>query len=113
MSDSPQSLVLLSPAGVIADPRAVRRAAKRLATHGFEVEIDAAALARHQRFAGNDATRLAALHRVAATAPSVARIFLTPSAGPSVGILSVNVATKLDAKLARCARATFWMVAPG
>ena len=72
MNESGLSLVLLSPAGVIADPRAVRRAAKRLATHGFQVEIDPAALARHQRFAGDDAARLAALHRVAAAAPSVA-----------------------------------------
>ena len=72
MSVSLLSLVLLSPAGVIADPRAVRRAAKRLATQGFQVEIDPAALARHQRFAGDDAARLAALHRVAAAAPSVA-----------------------------------------
>ncbi len=72
MSESALSLVLLSPAGVIADPRAVRRAAKRLASQGFQVEIDPAALSRHQRFAGDDAARLAALHRVASAAPSVA-----------------------------------------
>lgn len=72
MSDAPSRLVLLSPAGVVAQPAAVRRAAKRLATHGFEVQIDAAALARHQRFAGDDATRLDALRRVARAAPSVA-----------------------------------------
>ena len=65
-------LVLLSPAGVIAQPAAVRRAAKRLAAHGFQVRIDPAALARHQRFAGDDDARLAALHRVAEAAPSVA-----------------------------------------
>ncbi len=65
-------LVLLSPAGVIGQVAAVRRAAKRLAAHGFSVHIDAAALARHQRFAGDDDTRLAALHRVAQAAPSVA-----------------------------------------
>jgi len=64
--------VLLSPAGVVAQPAAVRRAAKRLTAQGFEVQIDAAALARHQRFAGDDATRLDALHRVARAAPSVA-----------------------------------------
>lgn len=68
----PSRLVLLSPAGVVAQPAAVRRAAKRLATQGFEVQVDAAALARHQRFAGDDATRLDALHRVARAAPSVA-----------------------------------------
>jgi muramoyltetrapeptide carboxypeptidase len=65
-------LVLLSPAGVIAQPAAVRRAAKRLGAHGFSVRIDAAALARHQRFAGDDETRLDSLHRVARASPSVA-----------------------------------------
>ncbi len=72
MSASRGDLVLWSPAGVIAQPAAVRRAAKRLATHGFAVQIDADALARHQRFAGDDEVRLAALHRVARAAPSVA-----------------------------------------
>jgi len=69
---SAAELVLLSPAGVIVRPAAVRRAAKRLAAHGFSVEIDGSALVRHQRFAGDDDTRLAALHRVARAAPSVA-----------------------------------------
>ena len=72
MSGADRDLVLWSPAGVIARPAAVRRAAKRLAGHGFAVQIDPAALARHQRFAGDDDTRLAALHRVAKSAPSVA-----------------------------------------
>lgn len=58
-------LVLFSPSGVVAQPAAARRAAKRLAQHGFDVSIDAAALARHQRFAGDDDMRLAALHRIA------------------------------------------------
>jgi muramoyltetrapeptide carboxypeptidase len=72
LSDGIPQLVLWSPAGVITQPAAVRRAAKRLAAHGFDVRIDAAALARHQRFAGDDSTRLDALHRVARAAPSVA-----------------------------------------
>ena len=72
MTGTALSLVLLSPAGVIVEPAAVRRAAKRLAAHGFAVQIDPAALARHQRFAGDDDTRLEALHRVARAAPSVA-----------------------------------------
>lgn len=66
------SLSIFSPSGVVAQPAALRRAAKRLAAAGFDVAIDAAALARHQRFAGDDATRLAAIHRVAAAAPGVA-----------------------------------------
>ena len=66
------SLSIFSPSGVVAQPAALRRAAKRLAAAGFDVAIDAAALARDQRFAGDDATRLAAIHRVAAAAPGVA-----------------------------------------
>jgi muramoyltetrapeptide carboxypeptidase len=66
------ALTLFTPAGVVARAAPLRRAARRLAAHGFEVHVDEAALARHQRFAGDDATRLAALHRVAAAAPDVA-----------------------------------------
>ncbi|QPF73265.1 LD-carboxypeptidase [Roseateles sp. DAIF2] len=66
------SLTLFTPAGVLAKSQPLKRAAKRLSQLGFEVEIDADALAKHQRFAGDDATRLAALHRVADAAPSVA-----------------------------------------
>ena len=66
------SLLLYSPSGVIAQPAVLRRAAKRLASLGFTVDTDEAALARHQRFAGDDDTRLAALHRVAAAAPDIA-----------------------------------------
>lgn len=65
-------LVLHSPAGVLLRAAPVRRAARRLGALGFEVAIDEAALAKHQRFAGDDATRLAALHRVARARPDVA-----------------------------------------
>jgi len=66
------TLTLFSPSGAVARATALRRAAKRLAGFGFDVTVDEAALARHQRFAGDDATRLAALHRVADAAPAVA-----------------------------------------
>lgn len=66
------TLTIYSPSGVVASPPALRRAAKRLAGLGFEVTLDADALARHQRFAGDDEQRLAALHRVADAAPGVA-----------------------------------------
>lgn len=65
-------LSLFSPSGVVAEAAALRRAARRLAALGFDVQIDEAALARHMRFAGDDTTRLAALHRVADAAPRVA-----------------------------------------
>jgi len=66
------TLTLFTPAGALPKAAPLQRAARRLAQLGFEVAIDADALARQQRFAGDDATRLAALHRVAKAAPSVA-----------------------------------------
>ena len=65
------SVILYSPSGVVA-AAPLRRAARRLTALGFQVEIDASALAKHQRFAGDDDTRLAALHRVAERAPDIA-----------------------------------------
>ena len=72
MSADTPALVLFSPAGVVAERAVLRRAAQRLSRHGFAVQVDASAAARHQRFAGDDDIRLAALHRVAEAAPSVA-----------------------------------------
>ncbi len=66
------SLVLFSPAGVLRSVVPLRRAAARLAGIGFAVTVDASAALKAQRFAGDDAARLAALHRVAAAHPSVA-----------------------------------------
>ena len=72
MSESGSSLLLFSPAGVLRSAVPLRRAAARLGKLGFAVSIDAAATARMQRFAGDDETRLEALHRVAGMRPSVA-----------------------------------------
>lgn len=66
------SLILHSPAGVVAEPPTVRRAARRLAALGFATTVDDSALARHQRFAGDDDSRLSALQRVASAQPAVA-----------------------------------------
>lgn len=66
------SLILYTPAGALAQSAPLKRAAKRLQALGFEVEVDADALAREQRFGGDDATRLKAIHRVAKAAPAVA-----------------------------------------
>ena len=65
-------LNIYSPAGVVARAPVLHLAARRLRGLGFEVQIDQSASARNQRFGGDDDTRLAALHRVAAAAPSVA-----------------------------------------
>jgi muramoyltetrapeptide carboxypeptidase len=66
------ALSLFSPAGVVPQPAALTRATRRLRALGFDVQTDEAARARQQRFAGDDDTRLAALHRVALAAPSIA-----------------------------------------
>ncbi len=66
------TLQLFSPSGVVASSKTLSLAARRLAGLGFEVHVDEAARARHQRFAGDDETRLAAIHRVAKAAPSIA-----------------------------------------
>ena len=72
MSEAVTSLMLFSPAGVLRSALPLRRATRRLERLGFAVEVDEAATARTQRFAGDDETRLAAIHRVAAARPGIA-----------------------------------------
>ena len=56
------------------DKAAFRRGVKRLQALGHEVEVDVDARAVHTRFAGDDATRLAAIHRAAASGADVALV---------------------------------------
>jgi muramoyltetrapeptide carboxypeptidase len=72
LSGGASTLRLFSPSGVVAQAATLRRAVKRLAGLGFAVEVDEAASARYQRFAGDDDTRLAAIHRAAASGASIA-----------------------------------------
>ena len=65
-------LTLYSPSGVLTRAAPLRLGARRLAALGYEIEIDEAALAKRQRFAGDDALRLEAIHRVARRAPAIA-----------------------------------------
>jgi muramoyltetrapeptide carboxypeptidase len=58
----------------VRDKAAFRRGVKRLQALGHAVEVDPDALATHMRFAGDDATRLAAIHRAAASGADVALI---------------------------------------
>lgn len=67
-------IYIYSPSSAVQDKPAFRRGIARLKALGYEVEIDEAALARHQRFAGDDATRLAAIGRAAASGADVALI---------------------------------------
>jgi muramoyltetrapeptide carboxypeptidase len=67
-------IYIYSPSSAVRDKASFKRGVKRLQTLGHEVEIDEAALASHQRFAGDDETRLAAIHRAAASGADVALI---------------------------------------
>ena len=67
-------IYIYSPSGAVRDKAAFRRGIKRLQAGGHEVEIDADALSSHQRFAGDDDTRLAAIGRAAASGAQVALI---------------------------------------
>jgi muramoyltetrapeptide carboxypeptidase len=65
-------VTVYAAAGVELRLQAVRRASKRLREAGFAVTVDPSVRQRHQRFAGDDDTRIATLERVADAAPSVA-----------------------------------------
>jgi muramoyltetrapeptide carboxypeptidase len=67
-------LYIYSPSGAVRDKAAFKRGVQRLKTLGHEVEIDAAALKSVQRFAGDDAERLLAIERAAASGAKVALI---------------------------------------
>ena len=67
-------IYIYSPSSAVRDKAAFRRGVARLKTLGHEVEIDEAALSSHMRFAGDDATRLAAITRAAASGADVALI---------------------------------------
>lgn len=67
-------IYVYSPSSAQRDKASFRRGIKRLRALGHEVEIDRDALATHMRFAGNDETRLAAIHRAAASGADVAMI---------------------------------------
>jgi muramoyltetrapeptide carboxypeptidase len=69
-----KSIYIYSPSGAVRDKAAFKRGIARLQTLGHNVEVDEAALASHQRFAGDDETRLAAIHRAAASGADVALI---------------------------------------
>jgi muramoyltetrapeptide carboxypeptidase len=71
---SNKHIYIYSPSSAVRDKPAFRRGVARLKALGHQVEIDEAALASHQRFAGDDATRLAAIGRAAASGADIAMI---------------------------------------
>ena len=70
----PRHIYVYSPSGAVRDKVAFKRGLQRLQALGHEVEVDSDALASHQRFAGTDEARLAAIHRAAASGADVALI---------------------------------------
>ena len=73
-SHGPKHIYIYSPSGAVRDKAAFKRGIKRLEAMGHQVEVDADALTSHLRFAGDDETRLAAIHRAAASGADVALI---------------------------------------
>ena len=67
-------IYIYSPSGAVRDKAAFRRGIQRLKTLGPEVEVDPDALSSRMRFAGDDDTRVAAIHRAAASGADVALI---------------------------------------
>lgn len=74
LPDVKKHIYIYSPSSAVRDKASFRRGVKRLAALGYEVEIDASALTKYQRFAGDDETRLAAINRAAASGADIALI---------------------------------------
>ena len=104
MNASMTLLTLFSPAGVVPQAAPLRLALKRLRAMGFDAQLDASALARSQRFAGDDSTRLQALHRVAQATPSVA---MATRGGYGLSRLMAGINWKLFARSVE--RGTRWV----
>jgi muramoyltetrapeptide carboxypeptidase len=62
-----KNIYLFSPSGAVREKAAFDRALSRLRALGHAVEMDTSARTSQQRFAGDDATRVAAIHRAAAS----------------------------------------------
>ncbi len=67
-------IYIYSPSGAVRDKVAFRRGVKRLQALGYEVELDKDVLESEQRFAGDDAVRISAIHRAAQSGADIAMI---------------------------------------
>ena len=67
-------IYIYSPSGAVRDKAAFKRGLSRLVALGYEIEVDKAALSTHLRFAGDDESRLAAIHRAANSGADIALI---------------------------------------
>ena len=69
-----KNIYIYSPSGAVRDKAAFKRGIARLKAMGHAVEIDTHALSSHMRFAGDDAMRVAAIGRAAASGADLALI---------------------------------------
>lgn len=69
-----KKIYIYSPSSAIRNKKDFARGIKNLTALGYEIEIDEATLAIHQRFAGDDETRLTAIHRAAVSGADIALI---------------------------------------
>jgi len=60
---NPEGIYLFSPSSAVVEPAALDLAQERLKSLGFKTAVDRSALAVHERFAGSDKDRLAAIQR--------------------------------------------------
>ena len=95
LSEFMSHIYVYSPSSRVVDKAAFKRGIKRLTALGHEVEIDADALTGHLRFAGDDATRIAAIQRAAASGADVA---LTSRGGYGISRILGGIDYKAVAK---------------
>lgn len=88
-------IYIYSPSGAVRNKPAFKRGIARLKALGHEVEIDPNALSSAMRFAGDDETRLAAIHRAAASGADVA---LTSRGGYGLTRILPGIKYKVVAK---------------
>lgn len=76
MSTAPRKkhIYIYSPSGAVRDKAAFRRGVAFLKARGLEVEVDEDTLRSHQRFAGPDDVRIAAIRRAASSGADAALI---------------------------------------
>ncbi len=97
-------IYIYSPAGAVRDKAGFKRGVKRLESQGHQVEIDKDALASHERFAGDDETRLQAISRAAS---SGAELTLITRGGYGLTRILPQINYKQIAK--SIANGTHWM----
>ena len=97
-------IYIYSPSGATRDKAAFKRGVQRLKKAGYGVTLDDAALLSEQRFAGDDAVRLAAIGRA-----SAAQVDLTLIARGGYGLSRILPQIDYEAISASIARGTQWM----